>query len=202
MTKLEVTLLVVVLSVLGMTSAGALTDVEVGTFSATFTPDSVSEKVGGVVHWARAGTGDLHNVREDNLIFRSGDPTDGRIDYSRSFSAGSFHYYCEVHGSASGGMDGVVKVKPKVSAAPEGNPFTVAWANDGTNTGSAFDVQFKVGSGDWRSWKTNTSSASGVFGNNGNPVRVDAGTKYSFRARSQKTDGDESGWSPAKSFTP
>jgi len=31
-----------------------------------------------------------------------------------------------------------------------GNPFTVIWADSGTNTGKAFDVRYKVGSGAWQ----------------------------------------------------
>ncbi len=98
-------------------------------------------------------------------------------------------------------MSGYVRVKPKVVAEPRGLSFTVQWATDATNTGSTFDVQYRVGSGDWRRWKSDTATNSKTFGKEGSPVTVQSGTRYSFRARSQK-EFSTSDWSPRKSFTP
>jgi hypothetical protein len=70
-----------------------------------------------------------------------------------------------------------------------------------SETGSVYDVQFRVGSGNWRNWRRNTASLASVFGTNGNPVRVRDGVRYSFRARSQEGNAT-SDWSPARSFRP
>jgi hypothetical protein len=156
---------------------------------------------GGEVHWTRqAGAIHSHSVHQDDGLFDSGDPTAGPIDFTVDFSAGTFHYYCEVHGSPTGGMDGVVRVPVRINVAPTGRPFTVRWATQDTQTGSIFDVQYKVGSGEWRNWKVDTSKLKAVFGKNGNPVVVKAGVKYSFRARSQEGSAT-SKYSPKKSFT-
>ncbi len=164
-----------------------------------FDPGTVGASLGGSVHWADTSTTfNLHNVHEDGGIFHSGSPSSS-INYTRTFSAGTYHYFCQVHGGPSGGMDGLVKVAPKVSGAPDGLTFTVQWATGTTNTGTAFDVEYKVGSGSFKSWKSNTSAVKDVFGQGSNPVKVQANTKYTFRARSEKS-GASSKWSPTKSF--
>lgn len=162
-----------------------------------FAPDQVTATVGETVHWSRGTGNDDHNVRQDDLLFRSGAPTDGPIDYSVDFSAGTYHYYCEVHGSEFGGMDGIVKSPVKITDPPTGLKFTVTWAAEGTDTGSVYDVQYRIGSGVWKNWRTDTSLLSGVFGQNGSPVAVQADKTYRFRARSQEGNA-VSGWSPIK----
>ena len=154
---------------------------------------------GASFHWQRApGSTRPHNVRQNFKLFYSGAVTSGPINYSVSASAGTYHYYCELHGSASGGpMDGVVKVRPVFAAAPDGAPFTVKWALLGTTTGDHFDVRYRVGtSATWTIWKNDVSARSGVFGLNGQPVQVLSGRTYQFQARSQKIPSQPSGWSP------
>jgi dipeptidyl aminopeptidase/acylaminoacyl peptidase len=165
-----------------------------------FQPYVVGAGVGGRIRWERAGGAvNQHNIREDGQIFRSGDPTTDPIAFQRIFSAGTFHYYCEFHGA--GVMDGVVRVPPAIRAGPAGLPFTVKWASAATETGSVFDVMYRIGAGSWRTWRANTTSLGAVFGANGRPVRLVDGRKYSFRARSQEGDA-ESLWSPVRSFVP
>jgi plastocyanin len=179
--------------------AWAAKEVQVG--DDFFSPGDVSVAVGGQVHWSRAtGSDGDHNVNQDEGLFRSGAPTEGPIDLTVTPSAGSYHYYCEIHGSEFGGMDGIVKTPVKVLTEPAGLKFTVRWATDATDTGSLHDVQYRVGSGDWKSWKKDTATNEGVFGKNGNPVTVKDGKTYRFRARSQEGSA-LSDWSPVKSFT-
>jgi plastocyanin len=166
-----------------------------------FVPDDVGNQVGDTVRWFSEGTDNPHNVREDGELFDSGVATMLPFTYDVVFSAGTFHYYCEVHGSEFGGMDGLVRIPVRINRAPDGLPFTVRWASTASETGSVYDVQFRVGSGDWRNWRTDTITLSGVFGRNRNPVRVRDGVLYRFRARSQ--EGDEfSRYSPVRSFRP
>ena len=166
-----------------------------------FAPDEIGNRVGDTVRWFSDGTNNEHNVREDGLLFYSGAETNLPIDFPVVFSAGTFHYYCEVHGSEFGGMDGLVRIPTRISRAPEGLKFTVRWATEASETGNVYDVQFKVGSGDWRNWRRDTASLSGVFGRNGNPVRVRGGVLYRFRARSQE-GAEFSRYSPVRSFRP
>jgi plastocyanin len=178
------------------TSAHAETaEVAVGTNTNTFTPDRVRIAVGDSVHWSRLLVGNPHNVREDGSIFRSGDTTPGPIDFSRVFSAGRFHYFCEIHGSQGGGMDGKVLVPVTIRGAPRGPAFTVRWAKESSQTGSAYDVQFRRPGGTWRTWREDTETLRGVFGKRDRPIAVERDRRYSFRARSQRGQS-ESGWSP------
>jgi hypothetical protein len=166
-------------------------------------------QTGASFRWQRgAGSNGDHNVRQDAGLFNSGAPTSGSINFSISASAGSFHYYCSAHGSPAGGMTGVVKVRPIFSAAPTGNPFTVTWADSGTNTGKAFDVRYRVGTtGTFKTWKNDTTQKKAVFGLNGAPVAVQLGKTYQFQVRSEKTAASPgnskfSGWSPTLSVKP
>ena len=166
-----------------------------------FMPDNIGNQVGDTVRWFSDGTANPHNVREDGELFDSGVATMLPFTYDVVFSAGTFHYYCEVHGSEFGGMDGLVRIPLRINRAPDGLPFTVRWASAASETGSVFDIQFRVGSGDWRTWRRDTTTFSGVFGRNRNPVRVRDGVLYRFRARSQ--EGQEfSRYSPVRSFRP
>jgi plastocyanin len=167
-------------------------------FFAPDNPPARSLQTGPSFRWVSAPSSDrLHNVRQDFKLFYSGALTTDPIDFSISASAGSYHYYCELHGSTTAGMDGVVKVRPTSSLAPTGAPFTVKWALLGTNTGDRFDVRFRRGtSGTFTPWRTDTSTRSGVFGQNGQPVQVAPGRTYQFQARSQLGPSRQSGWSP------
>jgi plastocyanin len=167
----------------------------------SFAPDAPPVRnvvAGASFHWQSAATSDRpHNVRQDFKLFFSGATTTATINYSVSASAGTYHYYCDLHGSPTGGMDGVVKVRPVFGANPTGAPFTVTWALPGTTTGNQFDVRYRVGTaGNWILWKNNVAARSAVFGQNGMPVQVMPGRTYQFQARSQKVPTQPSGFSP------
>jgi plastocyanin len=183
----------------GTPASGGTNEVRVRDNS--FAPETISVSLGATVQWRSASTSRAsHNVREDRKIFRSGAPTPNAIQYSRRFSAGTFHYYCEIHGFSSGGMAGLIKVPVRIADLGEGG-LSIGWATAQTNTGSRFDVDFRVGAGSWRPWKRNASAKSATFGASGEPVRLEPGVRYSFRARSLR-DGRASRWSPVRSFTP
>ena len=182
------------------------TEIQVG--DNFFNPDSPPARsfVSGTgFHWSRAaGSTGQHNIRQDGKLFRSGNPTNGTIDYGITASAGTFHYYCEFHGSPSGGMDGVVKATPS-NLGFTASSFTVQWANSSTNTGNQFDVRFRVNDGKWRIWKNNTAKFQGEFGKNGKPVTVvpGSGKTYDIEARSEKAGTSRrSGWSPKLTVVP
>jgi plastocyanin len=189
-------------------ASAAATEIQVNDdFFAPDNPPVRNLSSGASFHWSRApGSFAPHNIRQDSLLFRSGALTSGPINFSIRASAGTYHYYCELHydTSTGTGMDGVVKVRPIHSFSPAGAPFTVTWALGGTsptNTGNQFDVQYRIGTTTtWKVWKNDTSARSGVFGQNGQPVQVLSGRTYQFRARSQKSTNPSkpSGWSPIR----
>jgi hypothetical protein len=82
----------------------------------SFFPPSVTIALGDTVVWQR--TGGFHNVRADDGSFRlgegaAGNPGSSWTTGSHTFTtAGSFRYFCEVHGAAGGsGMSGIVIVQ-------------------------------------------------------------------------------------------
>jgi plastocyanin len=172
-----------------------------------FTPEEMTIVVanGGVAWGWNALNDHQHNVVQDRKLFNSGPPVLTRPAYELDPSAGTFPYYCSLHGNPGGlGMSGTVKV------APAAGPFRrarrgdivipIRWASDSTETGDQFDVQYKVDDGKWKDWRKNTSKKTGSFGENGKPVRVRPGKTYRIRARSEKSSNPKkkrSGWSPA-----
>ena len=162
---------------------------------AAFSPTPVTVKLGGSVQWVPGGSGS-HNVYEVGGIFSSGSASTATY-FNRLFSAGTFSYLDQSNPT----MTGVVKAKMKTAASPTGNPFTVTWATAKTNTGTRFNVQYKVGTGSWKTWLSNTTALKGVFGAKGSPIVPAAGKKYSFRVQSG-TGTVWSGYSPTASFTP
>jgi plastocyanin len=192
---------VAVVGVMVLPADPAWAVIEVTVADDSFTPSQATSAVGGQVHWSRAsGSTDDHNIRQDGKLFFSGPPTGGAMDFTATLSAGTYHYYCEEHGSEFGGMDGIVKSPVRILNAPPGRTFTVRWATAYTDTGSLFDVQYRIGSGAWRNWRTDVSATQGVFGKNGNPVNVQNGKVYRFKARSQEGSAI-SDWSPVRSKT-
>ena len=180
--------------------------VESGGFN-SFGPKNVSKIVGaGAVHWRWGTNGTtfgFHNVRQDDKLFFSGQLTSTDANgYTVTPSAGSFHYYCEAHGSRSGGMAGTIKIKPQVFNQTA-SAFSVRWAPTTSNTGGKFDVRYRVDGGAWKVWKNDTTARQASFGGNNKPVHVAAGHTYDVQSRSEKsTDTSKlSGWSPAARVT-
>jgi plastocyanin len=157
---------------------------------------------GSDFHWARAaGSSGFHNVRQDQLLFRSGDPTTGPIDYTISASAGTYHYFCEIHGSSTTGMQGRIKIGPaKSNVTP--SSFVVTWASAATDTGDRFDARYRIDRGSWANWKTNTASFKATFGASGDPVTLMPGHTYQVEVRSKKAGTtSKSNWSPPVTVT-
>jgi plastocyanin len=189
-------LAVALVGLLATSVSAATTQVE-ATEARTFSPRSVNQAVGGGVHWAGTpGGAEEHSVRQDAGLFDSGNPTVG-LNFTRNFSAGTFAYHCEKHGDQ--GMVGTVRVPPQALGAPAGLPFTVKWAAAGTNTGNRFAVQYRVGTGRFKTWFASTSARSAVFGARNRPVRLARGKTYAFRV-SSGTAATKSAMSPVKSF--
>ena len=187
-------------------ASAAATQIKVGdNFYSPDNPPVRNLSSGASFTWTRAaGAIRAHNVRQDFKLFYSGGTTTGPINFSIRASAGSYHYYCELHRNV--GMDGVVRVRPIFNFNPTGAPFTVIWALGGTsptNTGNQFDVRYRVGtSTTWTFWRNDTTTRSGVFGQNNQPVQVVSGGTYQFQVRSQKTPSQPSGWSPTLTIKP
>jgi plastocyanin len=143
---------------------------------------------GAVVSWDWAKHLDhKHNVRQDTRLFFSGAPTKSPAESLGSFElpAGKYHYYCEVHGSKNGGMDGNIEITPSADTpSPDFNPIT--WALDSSiRVGDRWEVQYKVGQGKWKTWKKNTADLGGNFGENDKPVNFSQLKVYKVRVKTK-----------------
>ena len=104
--------------------------------SNTFSPKNVTVDLGDTVTWNN--TGGLHNVHfDDGSYVMPASPQGAPWTVQRTFAAaGTFKYYCEIHGGPNGlGMSGTVTVNPgyarpkgathtRVSLAPAYKPCT------------------------------------------------------------------------------
>ena len=145
-----------------------------------------------------------HNVRQDDGLFRSGDPTKSPPDghYELNVSAGTFPYYCEVHGGPGGaGMSGKIHVAPVVEGSPTTSGIELTWADVSSETGDAYDVRYRVDGRNWRIWKNDTPHFGGTFGAGGHPIVLKTGHTYKFQVRSEKGSNPDrrSDWSPTRS---
>ena len=171
--------------------------------SNSFGPKSVTKNVGaGAIHWEWGTDGTTfasHNVRQDNKLFYSGGLTNSKPSgYTITPSAGTFHYYCELHGSPTGGMAGSIKIRPAIFNKTASS-FGVRWSPGTNQTGNAFDARYRVDGGAWKTWKNHVAAASAIFGAGNKPVHVGPGHTYEVQARSEKTSNvsKASGWSPS-----
>jgi plastocyanin len=182
-------------------SSAVTASVGVGDFQ--FTPKRAAGVVGDTVSWEwDDNVQTAHDVTEDHDLFASAFTSNPATVFARQPSAGSFHYYCTAHGSPSGGMAGTIRIAPTTGDGPAGAPFTVIWATS-TQTGGAFDVQYRKAGGTWKAWKSDTSAFGGTFGKRSKPIAVQSGEVYEIRARSQATAASStrvSGWSPTASY--
>ena len=141
----------------------------------------------------------LHNVRQEDRLFSSGPPEDP-LNFQINASAGSYSYYCTLHRAI--GMSGRVKVRPIAVLDSLNGQIEVRWANANTNTGSRFDVRYRVDQRKWKIWKNDTSSFRGFFGRNDNPVNYNPNRhNYRIKVRSERRQvSKRSNWSPALRF--
>jgi plastocyanin len=124
------------------TSTGVLGDTHFVTVQDfTFTPDDLTIAVGDTVQWDNVDG--FHNVVADGGTFTSGPPASDPWTFSHTFnSAGTFAYYCEVHGGPGGaGMSGSIIVggtpTPTSTATATATPTSTPQTPTPTNTPTA-----------------------------------------------------------------
>jgi plastocyanin len=167
---------------------GTVAEIETG--DDFFRPESVRSDVGvQSVRWAWA-TESEHNVLEENGLFESGSPSKTG-DFTVTPSAGTFNYYCVLHGFISttgkpAGMAGQIAVKP--TATPQGKNTLVTWATEATDTGTRYDVRQALGSKKPKLVEENTKAIEDAF-------ELKRGKTYTFQVRS-RLGKIASRWSP------
>jgi hypothetical protein len=107
--------------------------------------------------------------------------------------------YMTIHGAGTylsacipGQWEGPLRLLPKAPPSPPGTSFAVMWADQGALATWRYSVQYRIGQGVWRGWKSGTTQRSAVFqGQNGRT--------YFFRARTIRPSTHQTtNWSPGR----
>lgn len=186
-------LVAVMLSAPGAPPAAVAAPVQVAMLAHSYNPPVRPVGLGGEVQWSNA-SGLQHTATSKQGFFASpllnGNGDSAKLPFQH---AGSFGYYCEVHGLS---MSGIVQVALKAPAGATSG-FTLRWSAVGSFlSGRRFDVQKKApGTTTWTSLRANTTTRAAFL----NPTRN--GT-WRYRAKTENTgnlsDIKSSGWSPVK----
>lgn len=84
-----------------------------------------------------------------------------------------------------------IKVLPRAPTSPSTDSFGVTWAVDPSPPAWRYGVQYRIGQGLWKPWKSGTALRSAIF----NGVN---GRTYFFRARTIREAGKATDWSPGR----
>ena len=181
-----------VIALVGLTALPAqATTVNVADFS--FSPQSLTIAQGGTVSWHNNGPS-VHTSTQNSPLsmWNTGNIAVNSTSASIALpAAGVYSYHCAIHAF----MTGTVKIPIKVSptSGTTATMFTITLAS-ATQSGFTYDIQRKVGSGSFATWRTGVTTRTFTF-------RGSAGT-YAFRSRLHRTsNGATSGYSPAKTIT-
>ena len=162
-------------------------------------PAARSFEAGASFHWSRAGgSSNRHNIRQDDKLFFSGHATSGPINYTINASAGSFHYYCEIHrfSGMSGVGQGPSARHPRLGGRRDSRPvgrlrhqhrLALRRRATGSTTGSG------------SSGRRTRRKFQGTFGHNDSPVNFNLNRHtYKIEVRSERKQvSKRSDWSPA-----
>jgi hypothetical protein len=111
----------------------------------------------------------------------------GAEKFQEVFGAGTYLSAC-----VPGQWEAPIKVLPRAPGAPSTNSFKVTWADDAAPATWRYGVQYRIGQGVWKVWKSGTAQRSATF----NGLN---GKTYFFKARTNRPAADEkTDWSPLR----
>ncbi len=181
----------VLIALMALPAQAATTTVTVADFA--FTPSATTIAQGGGVNWHNNGPSTHTSTQNSPLgLWNTGNIARGTTSATMTIrAAGVYMYHCSIHPSMLGSVKVPILVSPKTGTTA--TTFTITLAS-ATQTGFTYDVQRKIGSGAYTTFKTGVTTRTLTF--KGTP-----GT-YSFRSRLHKTsNGATSNYSPAKAIT-
>jgi plastocyanin len=156
-------------------------------------PASTTIALGDTVKWTNTNPNPLisHTV-SSNLPFALWSLSlPNGTSVSRAFrQAGSFPYYCQIHGALLMHGDIHVPMRAVPAHGTRSTSFSIHVATIRAPTGFAYVIQRKAPGGTFKLWKTITGESTAFStGKTGN---------WSFRVHVKRTsNGTHSGWSPA-----
>ena len=180
--------------------AASATPAQIEFGGVTFNPNDVTvDFVPGenTFEWNRNDPNpEFHSITANGGSFGIG--TGDFTDFDLRASAGTYPYYCELHGSGGEGpMAGQVAVRP-IAGEVGDDGFEVIWAHGSTETGGSFATRWKKqGQNKWKTWQAFTEAKHKEFGQNDKPTDVKPGKTYLIQVRSSGPGSSK--WSPSLS---
>ena len=104
---------------------GVQAKIEITGSATAYSPSTVTIDMGQPVCWTWTGTAASHSVKADDGSFTSGEPASSG-NFQHTFNTpGTYGYYCQVHGSLTGGMRGTVVVRDSSGGGDDHGPGTI-----------------------------------------------------------------------------
>jgi plastocyanin len=181
----------VLIALATLPAQAATTTVSVADFA--FTPSAATVAQGGSVNWHNNGPSTHTSTQNTPLgMWNTGNIARGTTSASVTLlAAGVYKYHCAIHPTMLGSVKVPIVVSPRTGTTA--TTFTITLAS-ATQSGFTYEVQRKVGSGSYATYKTGVTTRTLTF-------KGSAGT-YSFRSRLHKTsNGATSNYSPAMTIT-
>jgi plastocyanin len=161
--------------------------------SNAFQPSDRDVALGDTVEWTNDASVNHTTTGARPLVLWDENPLSPGETFPRTFrQAGRFGYFCDIHES----MQGTIRVPVRVTPASGGlaTVFTVRVATIAAPNGFHYVIQRRKGSGAWNPWRTVTGKTTSF-----DPTSPG---RYSFRSKLERiSDGQSSGYSPARSIT-
>lgn len=146
---------------------------------------STTASLGRAVEWINDDGVDPHTISEAAQLWSIALDPDETVARSAT-AAGTFRQRCD------SGPQQAWKVRLKAKARPANPDFKVAWAIAGAKAFWRYNVQFQIGDGSWRTWRSSTSAKSSTFDGA-------SGRTYRFRSRVINSNtAQRSGFSPTR----
>ncbi len=162
--------------------------VTVGGGTNTFSPNNLTIAVGDTVTFTNAGG--FHNVVSDAAGFRCATSCTGAGGNASSAAwtatvtfntAGTFPYYCDVHGAAGSGMSGSLTVEAPPVTPPLGPGYTGTWY-DTQQSGHGIFVEILPGDLLLAYWFTFTPDAQQAWFGGVGPITGNTATMTAVRS--------------------
>ncbi len=162
-------------------------------------PAARSFEAGPSFHWSRAGgSSNRHNIRQDDKLFFSGHATE-RADQLHDQRLRRLLPLLLRDSSLLGHEWRRQGPSARRSRTRWPARFSSGGPTPTPNTGSRFDVRYRVDHRKWKLWKKDTRKFQGTFGHNDRPVNFNLNRHtYKIEVRSERKQvSKRSGWSPA-----
>jgi len=180
---------------IALPAQAATTTISIISRTQGFSPSVISRPEGTTFAWNNTDSIGHTSTQDSPLALWNTNTINGGATKSVTVaSAGIYPYHCAIHPT----MTGTVKVPIKVSATTgtTATTFTITLATTDATGSFVYDVQERVGTGAWMTFKTGLTAKSTTF-------KATATGSYSFRSRIRDTSKVNafSGWSAKKTIS-